>query len=211
MFSSPRSRRRHCLEYLGHRRTADPGPAFGIDETDRVRESSWAGTRRAATSALSPLAGVGFIVSGESGACSDRAGADRDDPRLECRSNFRTDPGYPNAISQLFTTGSQVDGYTFTTVDVYLGTQNFDGGCTATGSVAVSICSNNQSNQPDSSVYSLTAPSALTSGGFNTFTAPPNASLSADTDYHVHVTVTSETPTSMSTSWSLISVGWSDT
>ena len=66
-----------------------------------------------------------------------------------------------NAISQLFTTGSQVDGYTFTTVDVYLGTQNFDGGCTATGSVAVSIYSNNQSNQPDSSVYSLTAPSAL--------------------------------------------------
>ena len=90
VFSSPRSRRRHCLECLGHHRTADPGPAFGIDETDRVRESSWAGTRRAATSALSPLAGVGFIVSGESGACSDCAGADRDDPRLECRSNFRT-------------------------------------------------------------------------------------------------------------------------
>ena len=66
-----------------------------------------------------------------------------------------------NVIAQLFTTGSQAGGYTFTTVDIYLGTQNFDGGCTATGSVAVSIYSNNQSNQPDSSVYSLTAPSAL--------------------------------------------------
>ena len=59
-----------------------------------------------------------------------------------------------NAISQLFTTGSQAGGYTFTTVDVYLGTQDFEGGCQAMGSVAVSIYSNNAQNEPGTELVS---------------------------------------------------------
>ena len=107
-----------------------------------------------------------------------------------------------NVISQVFTTGSQDGGYAFTTVDVYLGTQSWEGGCEAKGSVEVSIYSNTQEvvdgglmgDVPGSSVHALTAPSALTSNGFNTFTAPANARLNSDTDYHVRVAVTSDDP-----------------
>ena len=96
-----------------------------------------------------------------------------------------------NAISQSFTTGSQDGGYAFTTVDVHLGTQPWDGGCKAMGSVAVSIYSNDAQNEPGTEVHALTAPDTLTTG-FNTFTAPSNATLSADTNYHVHITVSGD-------------------
>ena len=56
------------------------------------------------------------------------------------------------------------------------------------GSVAVSIYSNNAQNEPGTELHTLTAPDTLASG-FNTFTAPSNATLSADTKYHVHITV----------------------
>ena len=76
-------------------------------------------------------------------------------------------------------------------MDVYLGTQSFQGGCQAEGSVAVSIYSNDAQNEPGTELHTLTAPATLTSG-FNTFTAPSNATLSADTEYHVHITVTGD-------------------
>ena len=81
--------------------------------------------------------------------------------------------------AQPFTTGPHADGYTFTTVDVYLGT--------GTDDVTVSIYSNDEHNEPGSSLYTLTPPGTLTSNAFNTFTAPANATLSANTIYHVYL------------------------
>ena len=90
------------------------------------------------------------------------------------------DPDSANIHAQLFTTGSHAGGYRFTTVDVYLATTGMD-------DVEVSIYSNNQHDEPGSSLYALTAPGTLTSGGFNTFTAPSGATLSPSTAYHVYV------------------------
>ena len=90
------------------------------------------------------------------------------------------DPDSANIHAQLFTTGSHPGGYTLTTVDVYLATMGMD-------DVEVSIYSNNQHDEPGSSLYALTAPGTLTSGGFNSFTAPSGATLSPNTAYHVYV------------------------
>ena len=90
------------------------------------------------------------------------------------------DPDLANIHAQLFTTGSHADGYPFTSVDVYLATMGTD-------DVEVSIYSNNEHDEPGSSIYALTPPSTLTSGAFNTFKAPSNATLNPSTAYHVYI------------------------
>ena len=191
MFSSPRSRRRHRLACLGRRRrllnparpSGSTGPTGFRNRRGRERGA------RLCQPCLRLLASASLCLANPVPVAIVQA---QTETTLVSNAGQTSELDLANIISQLFTTGSQAGGYTFTTVDVYLGTQDFDGGCSATGSVAVSIYSNNAQNEPGSKLYTLTAPGTLTSGDFNTFTAPSNATLSPDTDYHVHVAVTSE-------------------
>ncbi len=84
-------------------------------------------------------------------------------------------------FSQEFRTGSRSGGYPLS--EVVLGLTYI-----GTGAVEVTIRENlvdaNERNVPGTTRYTLTSPSPL-SAGRNTFTAPPNATLEADTAYHI--------------------------
>ncbi len=86
-------------------------------------------------------------------------------------------------MAQRFATGSQAGGYTLGSVEVYL--RQFGG----SDAVRVSIYSSASGN-PGSSVHVLTNPSTVADTTVNTFTAPANATLSADTAYFVVVEAT---------------------
>ena len=91
--------------------------------------------------------------------------------------------------AQSFKTGPRAGGYTFTTVDIYLGVVPDD--------VTVSIYDNDGHDEPGMRLYTLTGPATLTSNGFNTFTAPRNAMLDPNTTYHVYLARLRLRPTSM--------------
>ena len=87
-------------------------------------------------------------------------------------------------VAQRFTTGDNTAGYTLSEVDMHIGSfASADG-------ARVSIYSKDASGNPGSSLHVLTNTS-ITSGDFNTFTAPTNTTLSADTDYFVVMEATS--------------------
>ena len=89
--------------------------------------------------------------------------------------------GFPAA--QQFTTGDNTAGYTLTAVDIVV--TSVSGSATS----RVRIFDNNNSNHPKSMVYELTL-SGTVAGGTVTFNAPANATLAANTKYHVHVAIT---------------------
>ena len=81
---------------------------------------------------------------------------------------------------QGFTTGDNTDGYTLSSVQLYI--KYFD----ASDVVNVSIYSS-VSDNPGSSLYVLTSPASIVNERLNTFTAPANATLEKDTEYIVVV------------------------
>ena len=84
-----------------------------------------------------------------------------------------------HTVAQSVVTGSS--HYTLGSVDVDIGALP-----TATGGISVKIYSATSGGDPDSSLYTLSNPSSL-STGVNSFTAPDNATLSASTTYFVVV------------------------
>ena len=88
--------------------------------------------------------------------------------------------------AQPFTTGSNSGGYTLTSVVLALGNYIED------LSILVRIVPSTLLNLPDESdstkIITLTNPASVTGFALNTFTAPANTTLSADTTYHVLVT-----------------------
>ena len=87
--------------------------------------------------------------------------------------------------SQPFTTGGNLGGYTLTSVDVGLG------GTADSRTRLFHIVPNQSNGQPDLSdstkFITLTTPSSLSSNSLNTFTAPANAKLAANTTYHLYL------------------------
>ncbi|MXV81208.1 MAG: hypothetical protein F4007_11245 [Chloroflexi bacterium] len=85
--------------------------------------------------------------------------------------------------AQGFTTGSNSDGYTLSEVDVRLSSV----GSAATPRVRIFSSSG---SSPNAGLYVLNNPSSFADGAVNTFTAPANATLSANTTYFVVVETT---------------------
>ena len=89
--------------------------------------------------------------------------------------------------AQLFTTGSNTQGYVLTNVDLYLRSP-----VNTSDGMLVRIFSVDADDEPDSVLYTLTNPSSLsstaTSTSRNNFRAPADATLLADTTYAVVVT-----------------------
>ena len=83
--------------------------------------------------------------------------------------------------AQQFTTGDNANGYTLSSVQLYLS------GFTGTAEARVSIYEADASGDPTSSKYTLTNPGTITNNSLNTFTAPPGAILAAETKYLVVV------------------------
>ena len=84
-----------------------------------------------------------------------------------------------HTVAQSFVTGSS--DYTLGSVEVDISALP-----TATGGISVKIYSATSGGDPDSSLYTLSNPSSL-STGVNSFTAPDNTTLSASTTYFVVV------------------------
>ena len=80
--------------------------------------------------------------------------------------------------AQSFVTGANVDGYTVSEVGVYF--TNGSGRNTS-----AKIRKNNNNNLPGDLVATLTNPDTLTSASFNTFTAPADTMLDANTTYWI--------------------------
>ena len=87
--------------------------------------------------------------------------------------------------AQRFTTGDNALGYTLSSVRLYFRDN------VSTPAPRVSIYEADASGGPGSSRYTLTNPSQIASVGSNTFTAPANATLEAETQYFVVVEATS--------------------
>ena len=80
--------------------------------------------------------------------------------------------------AQSFVTGANVDGYTVSEVGVYF--------TTASGrNTSAKIRKNNNNNLPGDLVATLTNPDTLTTASFNTFTAPADTMLDANTTYWI--------------------------
>ena len=100
-----------------------------------------------------------------------------------------TDPNYNVIVgsssgnkfsqAQRFTTCDNEDGYTLSSVRIYI--RNFAG----SDAVRVSIYEADSSSLPDSSIYPLMNPGSIANDSFNTFTAPANATLAKETKYFV--------------------------
>ncbi len=84
-----------------------------------------------------------------------------------------------------FTTGSHAAGYTLSEVDVLLADNSAEHHDVS--GIRVSIYNVNSSGQPTTSLYELTSPSSFTDDAVNTFTAPSNATLAANTTYAVYL------------------------
>ena len=78
--------------------------------------------------------------------------------------------------AQKFETGTNLDGYTVSEVDIAL--THVSG-----RSTIVKIRENNASNRPGNLVATLTNPASLTADSLNTFTAPPGTTLAANKTY----------------------------
>ena len=88
--------------------------------------------------------------------------------------------GSSNFGAQSFETGSNADGYTVSEVDIHLGTA-------ANKSTTVKIREDDGSDEPGALVATPNNPATLTNSGLNTFTAPADTTLAADTTYWISV------------------------
>ena len=99
-------------------------------------------------------------------------------------SNTHLSPSaFPTTLrgAQKFTTGTETDGYVISEVGIHV--RAGGGGRTTT----VTIRENSSSDRPGDLVDTLTNPLTFTNNDVNTFTAPPNLTLMANTDYWVSV------------------------
>ena len=80
--------------------------------------------------------------------------------------------------AQKFTTGSNPAGYTLDDVRIYIGSAG------NTSGPVITVNSGSGTN-PGSVLYTMTNPATLTSAEIATFTAPPGATLDADTNYFI--------------------------
>ena len=96
-----------------------------------------------------------------------------------------TSMGNKYSQAQQFTTGDNEDGYTLSTVQIYI--REFAGSDAA----KISIYEANSSGNPNSSLYQLTNPSQIANNRLNTFTAPANVTLAKETKYLVVAEATS--------------------
>ncbi len=83
---------------------------------------------------------------------------------------------------QAFTTGSDAAGYTISGIDLHVGVV---GTVTASDPWRVAIYENLSGPPSGSALYTLTAPASITANAVNSFTAPANTFLNANTKYHV--------------------------
>ena len=88
--------------------------------------------------------------------------------------------------AQQFTTGDNEDGYTLSSVQIYI--RSFIGSSRA----RVSIYGADSSGDPDSRLFRLTNPSPIANNSLNTFTAPANQTLAKETKYFVAIEATSD-------------------
>ena len=99
-------------------------------------------------------------------------------------SNTHLNPSsFPSPLkgAQKFTTGTETGGYVISEVGIHVS----NGGGVKT--TTVTIRENNSNNRPGDLVDTLTNPLTFTNNNVNTFTAPPNLTLMANTDYWVSV------------------------
>ena len=82
----------------------------------------------------------------------------------------------PNATA--FTTGGNTGGYALTSVDLYVSTPLI-----SAMTPRVEIFENSGDHRPGTRHATLTNPATITQGSFNTFNAPANTTLRADTTY----------------------------
>ena len=87
--------------------------------------------------------------------------------------------------AQQFTTGDNEDGYTLSSVQIYI--RDFGGSDAA----RVSIYEADSSGKPSGSLYPLMNPGSVSNNSLNTFTAPANATLAKETKYLVVAEATS--------------------
>ena len=88
--------------------------------------------------------------------------------------------------AQQFAMGGHASGYALSEVQVYI-----FGGYGGSDAARVTIWSADGSGNPHESLYTLTNPSSIADSAFNTFTAPANSILLADTQHFVVVEATS--------------------
>ena len=93
---------------------------------------------------------------------------------------FATNVTGTNDRAQPFTTGSNANGYTLSSIDIVSNDVQSD-------SFAVSLYTTNASGHPDTLVATLTVPGSFDAGTL-TFTAPANTTLAASTVYTLRVT-----------------------
>ncbi len=83
------------------------------------------------------------------------------------------------AQAQRFTTGSNEDGYSLSKIIAYLKDVSAD------DAPQVSIYTSDENGNPDNILHTLSNPTSFSDGARNTFSAPADATLSAETDYFV--------------------------
>ena len=87
--------------------------------------------------------------------------------------------------AQQFTTGDNEDGYTLSSVQIYI--RDFGGSDAA----RVTVYEADSSGKPSGSLYPLMNPGSVSNNSLNTFTAPANATLAKETKYLVVAEATS--------------------
>ena len=99
-------------------------------------------------------------------------------PTLVSNTNQTSIGDSASFLAQSFETGTNVDGYTVSEVDIHL--------VDVSGrSTSVKIRENNASDRPGTLVATLTNPRTLAADSINTFTAPADTVLAADTTYWI--------------------------
>ena len=99
-------------------------------------------------------------------------------PTLVSNTNKTSIGDSASFLAQSFETGTNVDGYTVSEVDIHL--------VDVSGrSTSVKIRENNASDRPGTLVATLTNPRTLAADSINTFTAPADTVLAADTTYWI--------------------------
>ena len=92
-----------------------------------------------------------------------------------------------HSAAQSFTTGDAADGYTLSSVELYVKTSP------DTDALRVSIYNADGDGNPGTSIQVLGSPTTISETSLNTFTAPADTILSKETTYFVVVEATSDT------------------
>ena len=169
----------------GSRRPPESSPPSpgGSSSTSDHRSSRLAGAARAGSVACYA---AGFLVAVAAFLSLPLQARAQTTITLVSNTGGTTTASTTSISAQPFTTGSNSGGYTLTSVVLGVGNYIED------LSILVRIVPSTLLNLPDESdstkIITLTNPASVTGFALNTFTAPANTTLSADTTYHVLVT-----------------------